>query len=129
MKTKRMKTWFGILSVAVLLFAGCDDIFERDLTGCLVRQLAPGDSVTTPVARQLLLWEPLKGATAYRLRIATPDFRCPEACLLDTLVTGCRYEYDFQPGVYAWGVRAENSAWTGEFANRLLMVSPREDEP
>ena len=95
MKTKRMKTWFGILSGAVLLFAGCDDIFERDLTGCLVRQLAPGDSVTTPVARQLLLWEPLKGATAYRLRIATPDFRCPEACLLDTLVTGCRYEYDF----------------------------------
>ena len=128
MKTKRMKIWFGILSGAVLLLAGCDDIFERDLTGCLVQQLAPGDSVTTPVARQLLLWEPLKGATAYRLRIVTTDFQCSEACLLDTLVTGCRYEYVFQPGVYAWGIRAENSVWSGEFAVRLLIVSPCEKE-
>lgn len=110
---KRMKTWMGILAGGVLLLSGCDDVFETDLTGCPVRLLAPGDSVTTVVARQLFLWEPLEGATAYRLRIATPDFCRPEACLLDTLVAGCRYEYAFQPGVYTWGIRAENSAWQG----------------
>ena len=78
---KRMKTWMGILAGGVLLLSGCDDVFETDLTGCPVRLLAPGDSVTTVVARQLFLWEPLEGATAYRLRIATPDFCRPEpAC-------------------------------------------------
>ena len=126
---KRMKTWMGIRAGGVLLLSGCDDVFETDLTGCPVRLLAPGDSVTTVVARQLFLWEPLEGATAYRLRIATPDFCRPEACLLDTLVAGCRYEYAFQPGVYTWGIRAENSAWAGEYAVRLLIVSPLAEEP
>lgn len=50
---KRMKTWMGILAGGVLLLSGCDDVFETDLTGCPVRLLAPGDSVTTVVARQL----------------------------------------------------------------------------
>ena len=57
---KRMKTWMGILAGGVLLLSGCDDVFETDLTGCPVRLLAPGDSVTTVVARQLFLWEPLR---------------------------------------------------------------------
>lgn len=129
MKTKRMKTWILFLAGAVSFLSGCDDIFEPDLTGSSVRLIAPGDSVTTKVVRQLFLWEALDGATAYRLRIATPDFCRPEACLLDTLVAGCRYEYTFQPGVYTWGVRVENSVWTGEYAVRLLIVSPLAEEP
>lgn len=129
MKTKRIKNWMGILAGGVLLLSACDDVFEKDLTGCPVWLIAPGDSVTTVVARQLLLWEPLEGATAYRLRIATSDFHRPEVCLLDTLVMGCRYEQTFRPGVYTWGVRAENSAWTGEYVVRLLIVSPLAEEP
>ena len=112
-----------IVNCCILFLSGCDDFFEKDLTGKQVNLVAPGDSVVTSVASQLFLWEELPGAAAYRLLIVVPDFRHMEYCLLDTLIEDYRFEYLLPAGTYTWGIRAENSAWKSEFVSRVLTVT------
>lgn len=119
-----MKNLISFIVGCVFILTGCEDIFEKDLTGQPVVLLAPGDSVTMCEPRQLFVWEGVEGATAYRLLVVTPDFRQLQSCLLDTLTPELRYAMELPSGIYTWGIRAENSAWAGVFTYRLLIVSP-----
>lgn len=129
MRMKLMKIWMGITAGCLLYVTGCDDFFEKDLTGKRVNLIAPGDSIVTTVTRQLFLWEELDGATAYRLVVMVPDFRQSGVCLLDTLVNDHRYEYELPEGIYTWGIQAENSAWKSAFSSRILIVRPQPEKP
>lgn len=124
-----MKKLIRMTIACFFLVTGCDDLFEKDLTGKQVALVAPSDNVTTCITRQLFLWEKLQGATTYRMLIVTPDLRQAQACLLDTLLEEQHFEYEFTEGVYTWMIRAENSASAGEFTSRLLVISPKNIMP
>lgn len=113
-----------LILLILLLFFGCEDFFEKDISEKKVELLAPADSVFTACVRQTFLWDELEGASAYRLLIVSPAFVKPEVCLLDTLLSVPRFAFELEPGNYMWRVRAENSAWKSEPTERTLVVLP-----
>lgn len=119
-----MKTCCLFLLLAAVLTAACDDFFEKDISGRRIELAVPADSVETAYHVQTFLWYELPGASHYRLLLVTPSFQRPEACLLDTLVGGCSFTFELQPGRYAWRVGAVNSAWASGFSERTLTVLP-----
>lgn len=108
----------------LFLFSGCEDFFEKDISEKRVELLVPADSVFTVRVCQTFVWDELEGASAYRLSVVSPAFTEPEVCLLDTLLSVCRFTFELEPGNYMWRVRAENSAWKSKPAERTLVVLP-----
>lgn len=106
----------------------CEDFFEKDLSQKEVQLLVPADNAVATAGEQMFLWEGLKGASAYRLRVVSPDFSCPAVCWADTLVTDCRFGLNLPSGKYAWGVRAENSAWKSGFCSYKFTVETKDTE-
>ena len=124
MKNKR---WVWIFSC--LMVWGCEDFFEKDLSGKQPELIAPADNAETFSGDQLFLWKELPGGKVYRLLIVTPSFENPALCILDTLVNTCLFSYSLKAGEYAWGIRAENFAWKGDFCIRNLIVLSQSSEP
>lgn len=117
-----------IMGLAMLFFSGCDDIFEKDISGQEVDLMAPADSVETVFRDQTFVWREKEGGTAYRLVIVRPSFREVELYVLDTLVAGYSYRVTLEPGEYEWAVRPENSAYRGVFNRRQLKVLEKTDK-
>ena len=116
---------FGIFYL--YMFVGCDDIIEPDLTNKEVFLTAPGDSIRTKFSTQTFMWEPVKGALSYRLRIVRPSFNHIEQITLDSAVTATRFTVNLVPGAYEWGVSAQNGSSATAFFIRTLQIDSTSD--
>lgn len=114
------------LIVICLLFtlAACtNDYIVGDLTGKRVTILAPADSSTASTTSPLFWWSEINDATGYRIQIAFPNFSVPQQLVYDTLVSGDRFYPVLSAGrSYAWRIRPENGATTGDWVTRLLRI-------
>lgn len=113
--------------VMVVSLVRCDDIIEDDLSSDVVQLVSPSDSVKTTVVAQTFIWQAVKGATGYRLEIATPSFDRAEQMVvymeLDTIV----YKCTLFPGNFQWRVVALNSSSSSKFATRSLLITSTDD--
>lgn len=73
--------------------------------------LAPPSGLETTRTTLTFVWNPLKGASDYRLIVVLPAFKWIESYLLDTVVETCRFTLDLPEGEYEWTVRGLNSAY------------------
>lgn len=112
------------LSAALTIFAvaSCDDIFEQDIAAKTVKLISPADSAAITGSLQTFRWEPVPGASQYRIQIATPTFEASTGFALDSLTSRTEFTTALIPGAYQWRVQALNSAFTTPFTTRNVRV-------
>jgi hypothetical protein len=105
---KKYKALFFML--LPLLFVGCDDIFEEDISDDII-------SVITPIEDQEIQgnvvnfrWNSIDGVDDYRLQI----YNQQQAIIVDSLIYPENQSFSMilSPGSYQWRVRGENFAYT-----------------
>ena len=97
----------------VVLFWTCDDILEEDISDDLIVAIAPLDMAEIEGNSVQLRWESLEGADEYRLQILTDN----QVVILDSLVENTLFDYQVNPGEYAWRVRGENFAYESTYTS------------
>lgn len=121
-----MKNLIVLLELFLLL--GCDDFWEKDISGDSVLLVAPGRNIETYQEQQVFAWKEVDGASDYRLIVVTPDFEGVEEYLVDTVVQACTFRQILNPGKYEWQVEARNSAWKTSFSRSAFTILPAESE-
>ncbi|MES2629007.1 MAG: hypothetical protein V4616_08560 [Bacteroidota bacterium] len=112
----------GISVLLMLLLGGCQDVFEKDISGLTVKMVSPGDSTHSGTAQVSFYWEAIDENSSYRLQIVTPNFGSPSRFILDTLVSGIRFEYSLGQGTYQWRIRGENGSSYTAYTTRTFTV-------
>lgn len=122
LKTKIDSFSFVFLIVGSLFLLSCNDILEPDITHEKVQLLVPVDSSSISKAEINFRWEELKGASSYRLQLASPSFLKPEQYFNDTVVTNLSLVIPLQPGNYEWRVQALNAGYKTGFTSRSFQL-------
>jgi len=118
-----LRSVFRILPVAGLLVLGsCKDFIEPSIEDKKVFVNAPADSTQTSTYLQTFWWEEVEDALSYRVQIVTPGFANASRLIMDTLVTGNKFLYTLDPGVYEWRIRGENGSSSTFYATQMLTV-------
>ncbi len=99
--------FFFVLCIAI---ASCDDIIEPSISKSQVTPEAPANSYLSNTYTINFWWDAVNHALSYHLQVVTPNFTSPGALVLDTIVTGNKFAYNFNPGIYQWRVLAENGS-------------------
>lgn len=122
-----------ILKICILafLFYGCEEILLiPDISEVAVKLVGPSNNVEVIAGDLSFNWEYVEDAEAYRIQIATPNFKETQQVVLDTLlpvvidsiipVTKINKELD--EGVYQWRVKAINSGYETAYTTHDLTV-------
>ncbi len=96
--------------IAFIFLYSCKDIIETDLSKKSLGSLAPADNIVSSSYHQTFRWDPIDGATSYKLQIAKPNFAAPTAYFLDSTIKTNQFTSTLTPGVYQWRVKAMNSS-------------------
>ncbi len=128
-----MKRIFTLLAV-VLLVAGCDDIFEKDISNERVEVVSPADRAQTVQGEVAFLWRATEGATAYRVTVVAPSFANPSQVVADTVMYNDSLSVKLSlrlvmpQGDYQWSVRGLNSGYmTTEQVRSLKVITSDRD--
>ncbi|MDP4209203.1 MAG: hypothetical protein Q8928_10355 [Bacteroidota bacterium] len=111
----------------ILMFYGCDDIFEKDLSGKKIVLLAPSDSLKTELTTTTFWWEKLDGALSYNLQVVSPSFNHVEKILADTTVTVNKFTLTLYPGKFEWRIKALNGSSQTAYFLRSMEVDSTMD--
>lgn len=108
--------------VGILFLGSCKDFIEPSIEDKKVFINAPADSTQTSTYLQTFWWEEIEDALSYRVQIVTPGFANASRLIMDTLVTGNKFIYTLDPGVYEWRIRGENGSSSTLYATQMLTV-------
>lgn len=117
-----MKRLLLFLGLIIILFCGCEELTEKDLSGNQVRIIAPVDSLTTTVHVNTFAWEEIKGATGYRFQIVAPRFDSATIFVTDSVSSRTNLTYTLPSGHYQWRIKPLNSGSSGDYVTRTLIV-------
>lgn len=119
---KRLMKFFAAF-YAILFIAGCSrDFIVKNIKNKTVSIVAPADGLSTPNNNILFWWDEVDGAEKYNLQIVKPDFNAVSQLLLDTNVTGSKFNFILTPGNYQWRIKAINSGGSTVYTTRSLKV-------
>lgn len=117
---KNIKIAAGIGLIVGLV--SCSEWQEPQIDSSKVEVFVPRDSLRTDIATQLFYWYDVKGAAKYELQIVTPSFDRIDRLVLDTNITGNKFEFTLQPGTYQWSVRAYNFSSTTGYTTQFIFI-------
>lgn len=119
---KQLIRFFAAL-YAILFIAGCSrDFIVKNIKNKTVGIVAPADGLSTPNNNILFWWDEVDGAEKYNLQIVKPDFNAVSQLLLDTNVTGTKFNFILTPGNYQWRIKAVNAGGSTAYTTRSLKV-------
>ena len=96
-----------------------------DIRTKTVAVIAPSPGVTTTSQSILFAWEPVFGATKYRLMIASPSFNQVEILHEDTTTEQTSFRASLPAGVYQWRIQALNEQYqTAPQTYNLTIAEP-----
>lgn len=99
-----------IVFLLIVILGGCTAFFEPSIQKRNVVLMAPVDGTVSALYAQTFWWSDVDDALHYRLQVVSPDFNNTARLILDTLITGNKFNYTMDPGNYQWRVRAENGS-------------------
>ncbi|MBX2828085.1 MAG: hypothetical protein KTR22_07975, partial [Flavobacteriaceae bacterium] len=105
---KRSKYIFWL--IPSLLWLGCDDILEEDISGDEVNIVAPSEGQTIEGNSVQFLWNTLDGAEDYTLQVYDGS-----TLVVDTTVVDIPYTQAMDAGTYEWRIKASNNAYDTQF--------------
>jgi hypothetical protein len=121
-----MKKLYGLL--LVLLFFSCEEIImEEDISGQIVKLMAPYDGAQFSSTGITFTWDPIENGTQYQIQIAKPNFTNPLQIITDTTIDTTSFTTQLNIGQYEWRVRAVNSAYATAYSTRSFTILNNED--
>lgn len=126
----RIKEFFHImmvLSVVSMICIGCDEVFEDDLSEETVVVIAPTNGLSTSILSHTFWWEPVEDARGYNLTIVSPSFDNIERLIVDTNITGTKFNYTLFPDSFEWSIRAYNGSTTTDYFIYSLVIEQTND--
>jgi len=112
-----------LLTFAIALcLVACQDIVEPNLAKTTISALGPSNGVSTTSNAITFWWDPLNGATNYRITAVSPSFSNVTKLVFDTVITGTKFNYSFLPGRYQWRLRAQNGSSYTPYATYNLTI-------
>ncbi len=112
-----MKHWFiygMLITGTALLFGSCKEIIAEDITGDTPELIVPTVNDTVQSNPVLFKWEPLEGASKYRLQVASPGFANISQYALDTTVTVTEFSFALDSNEYELKLTALNGGYTSQ---------------
>ena len=122
---KRIYNTVLLLFLAVTLAVltnGCNDFGEKNLSDKVVILRAPDDSLVTTLISHTFWWDYVDGAEGYNLQIVMPSFDHTVRLVLDTNLTGNRFDFTLFPGSFEWGVAAYNYSSASAYTINKLLI-------
>lgn len=113
---------FLINAFVMLLCLSCEDIIEDDISADTVKITHPTDNYNSKNPTITFLWEDIKGADFFQIQVVKGKFDSIVRFVLDSNLSGNRFEYTFDPGQYQWRLRAKNSVSATSFISRSFTV-------
>jgi predicted secreted protein len=106
-----------------MLFISCTkDFVVKDLKNKSVEVLAPSNNLSTSNNAITFWWEILDGADKYTLQIVKPGFSAVQQLLVDTNITGDKFNYTLLPGTYQWRIKAVNNGGSSQYTTFNLII-------
>lgn len=110
-----MKNRIFFLVIAALFVAtGCKEIIAKNITSETPVLIVPSANDTVPYNPVQFKWEPMDGATKYRLQVVTPGFSNISYFALDTLVTGTEFYAALDSAKYEMKLTAVNAGYESQ---------------
>jgi hypothetical protein len=116
-----LKYLFSLLIIAFV--AACTkDFITKNITKETVNIIAPADNLTTSNNTITFWWDEIDGAEKYNLQIVKPSFSAIQQLVVDTNITGTKFNHTFTPGTYQWRIRATNNAGSTAYITRTIVI-------
>ncbi|HEY4784846.1 MAG TPA: hypothetical protein VIH57_02300 [Bacteroidales bacterium] len=106
----RNNSIFFTVAAGMLLFAGCEDLEQTDISQVHVQLNAPSNKLVTNLTTLTFWWDSISGAQSYNLQIVSKSFTQIEQVLLDTVVKKNKIRKNLNLGKYEWRVSAINGS-------------------
>jgi hypothetical protein len=109
---------------SICLLSSCSDIFEKSIVNSKILIYTPVDSFSNKIYTQQFYWEPVSGATNYRLQIASINHASGkiQSIILDTIMTTNKINVPLNAGQYEWCLRAQNGGSETSYFIRTLYM-------
>lgn len=108
----------------ILLTAGCDDIFEKDITGSVIESVSPVSGWSAEEHEVRFSWSALDGATEYYFELGSPSFANLQQLVCDSVLTKTTLTLNLSEGSYQWRVRGQNSGYVSLFSTAGFQITP-----
>lgn len=103
--------------------AGCTrDFIVKNIKNKSVNIISPADGLSTPNNSIIFWWDEVDGAEKYNLQIVKPDFNSVAQLLVDTTLTGTKFNHTFTPGTYQWRIKATNAGGSTAYTTRTIII-------
>ena len=112
-----------IVAAATGILAGCDDIFEKDISVEEPVVFTPVEGQTVPQGDVLFWWDYMYGADYYQVQIARPGFDLIDKLVSDTILEANKLVLNMEAGTCEWRIRACNSVYCTPFSRRTLIIT------
>lgn len=113
-----------IFMALLLLTAGCDDIFEKDLTDSVIESISPVSGWSAEEHEVKFSWSALEGATEYYFELGSPSFANLQQLVCDSVLTKTTLTLNLSEGNYQWRVRGQNSGYVSLFSTAGFQITP-----
>lgn len=120
LRARRKNTLIG-LAVTFMMWA-CSEFLDPSVQQSGVAVLAPLDSARVGPDQPLFWWDPVPGASAYRMQIVKPSFKRMEELITDTLIKSNKMTVNLGQGQYQWRIRAVDDVSHTDFQTYTLFV-------
>lgn len=107
---KILRTTILVLSPLFLL-SSCKDIIAKNISGKTPEIITPTLNDTISKSKVTFTWNEMKGATKYRLQIASPSFENMTDYVLDTTITKTTFTFDLDSNQYEYKLIALNAGY------------------
>jgi len=112
-----------IVAAATMMLAGCDDIFEKDISVEEPVVFTPLEGQAVSQGDVLFWWDYMNGADYYQVQIARPGFELIDKLVKDTILETNKLVLNLAAGTCEWRIRACNSVYCTPFYQRTLIIS------
>lgn len=106
-----MRFTYLITAIASLAFISCEKIVAEDISDNTPYLIIPALNDTIDSNPVQFKWQPLEGASKYRLEVVKTSFSNIQAYVLDSIVTGTTFSMNLDSSEYQVQLRAINGGY------------------
>lgn len=118
-----MKKVILLVVFAAVALVSCEKFGERNISKSVVVLLSPTQGQSDSILSKLFWWEEIEGADSYHLQVVSTSFDNITSLVVDTLLSGVKFQATLSPGEYQWRVRAENGAYESPWTTYNLTIT------